>query len=140
MLLVLFYQEDLSSHSTSPHHIISPHSTSHHITSHYTSSHNILSHHAAWSDPDFPSVKKQEMLDIKARPGYMGNPQGEGAIWQRTPSGVDVKVGTESLHVSLDFLILCCVVQQLLCLYLCQSDLLSLLTLLSLLLLMLLLL
>lgn len=52
-------------------------------------------HHTAWSDADFPSVKKQEMLDIKASPTYMGNPQGEGAIWQRTPSGADVKVGEE---------------------------------------------
>ena len=32
------------------------------------------------------------MLAIKASPGYMGNPQGEGAIWQRTPAGGDVKV------------------------------------------------
>ena len=32
------------------------------------------------------------MLAIKASPGYMGNPAGEGAIWQRTPSGVEVKV------------------------------------------------
>lgn len=27
----------------------------------------------------------------------MGNPQGEGAIWQRTPSGADVKVGWNKL-------------------------------------------
>jgi hypothetical protein len=75
------------------------------------------------------------MLDIKARPGYMGNPQGEGAIWQRTPSGVDVKVGTETLYVSLDFLIVCCAAQRLLCLYRCHSNLLSLLALLFLILL-----
>ena len=67
-----------------------------HTTSYYTSSHDIASYyirHAAWSDADFPAVKKQEMLDIKASPTYMGTPQGEGAIWQRTPSGADVKVG-----------------------------------------------
>ena len=46
----------------------------------------------AWSDEDFPAAKKAEMLDIKASPGYMGNPQGEGAIWQRTPSGAEIKV------------------------------------------------
>jgi hypothetical protein len=46
----------------------------------------------AWSDEDFPATKKAEMLAIKASPGYMGNPQGEGAIWQRTPAGVEVKV------------------------------------------------
>lgn len=52
------------------------------------------------------------MLDIKARQGYMGNPQGEGAIWQRTPSGIDVKVGTDSFKkMSLCFLILCCAVE-----------------------------
>ena len=63
------------------------------MSSHHTSSHNTTSYHIAWSDADFPAVKKQEMLDIKASPTYMGNPQGEGAIWQRNPSGADVKVG-----------------------------------------------
>ena len=46
----------------------------------------------AWNDDDFPVGKKTEMLAIKASPEYMGNPAGEGAIWQRTPSGVEVKV------------------------------------------------
>lgn len=32
------------------------------------------------------------MLAIKASREYMGNSAGEGAIWQRTPTGEEVKV------------------------------------------------
>jgi hypothetical protein len=63
-----------NSHSTTPHIPHTPHDL------------------PAWSDEDFPAAKKAEMLAIKASPGYMGNPQGEGAIWQRTPAGSEVKV------------------------------------------------
>jgi hypothetical protein len=41
------------------------------------------------------------MLAIKASPGYMGNPQGEGAIWQRTPAGGDVKVRNDMNEIPL---------------------------------------
>jgi hypothetical protein len=66
-------------------HLNNSHSTTPHIRH---TPHNL----PAWSDEDFPAAKKAEMLAIKANPGYMGNPQGEGAIWQRTPAGAEVKV------------------------------------------------
>ena len=58
-----------------------------------------LFYFSAWNDDDFPTAKKTEMLAIKASSSYMGNAGGEGAIWQRTPTGTELKVKIESMQI-----------------------------------------